>query len=1569
MISEKSGLVVPVVLWGPKPPRSRIKQISSIRNGKIILTGSEDGIVMQWIVDESLGWIQPQMVMLAHKTCISCISPNSTSVSASKFISCSEDGHICLWDSADGRIIDSMRTNYVHRKMKPYVSYLLSICLTDFLKFLEFALKFTKYFLLFKACKNLHEILFCVGDYTDVVAIHPHDLNVLYTLNSRAEPDWLNSITLVKPNDKIDVLIGVSLSGVAKLWSLNELNMKDNTTNILFEGESKFIAPRNVHSITCSEKNVRMMLVVCANSWQVIDPSTLGQLVVSECAIEALEGMIVDIDKVAIGFADSTIVLFHKLVGRQIRERFGEKPSNIAGIEQPFVFALLKSVASPNLQPLLNPVKFFFDSKLSSDKTHRQITYRLDEQSSSISFWHVPKNLELLVSEFVRTRRPIGLSFLLKISIFFKVYEPTIRQCLSDAWSRLSPTPPAIANFESGSTIQATIYVSTQDKLFLGRSDGSIMTMSACQVIMVALLDGYNNESTQFKILPNGHSSSVTCFLYPFAESNRYDPNLLLSGSADFSVIVWNVTNDERLHRFSSQGGTITQLLVPPVNCNTKLLDCVCCIAADNSACFVSLKKLRCVLLASRQQFPIVDIRWRPLSDQILLKCEDDSVYVWNIETGVLDQVITGLASDEILMNSSTDEQLGFGSEDENSFGTASQTAVQMLRALKQKDMAAMKKIIAGQHGTDKENEDDLSTINNNNTNLHLISPPLEIVQMSTCSDTTHLILFDVNALINGLLILDSCDDERENFDKERISIIDTITNYNCDSKHQNGLSNSNYLSLKELSTNNSLNGISSSKNNNILLQQQPSLYLDTAKLLISLLHAWDNDESVDDIAINSLKLSKPKIPLCFGTISKGYVSLYTPYSSGKIPALDDFSFKSFSKNIHWQMSKTLTTIHLLAVVSLSNTLMALKNRYYYNSKRMSLRRSPSSKSTEEQLSECESHKVKQSWSNIAALHCILLPERIKPKNSYASPKLDMLARKWQDSCIEIRDAAQALLIRELNRLGPEGRQQLIKKWANFLPVLLDQSISIFSTQNASTTNPPSKNLNNSANIEYNPTELQQLDSLSAISSTRISSASSVSSSKSPPPPRPSVPPIPPRSSNSTPLPQVLPLTSIEDNNSSSCDFSTTTATTTNNYSHKICVNQSSKSTSTISGGGEGGENNTNSDVTEQTTTIAFASSYNTSTENQQQLENSSTILNDQLYLGGINQIRRNQATAIILLGVMGAEFPNDLQRHLDICRATAHSLLELLLSPTTVYPPLLIPQNSLLRRAAIDLLGRGFVLWQPHLDLPKMLIGLLNLAAECERHLPAGPLPSGVQLSPEADACRTARHALSLIASSRPQALITALNMEVIRYNAVAQHQTIQHPIPSPLTKSRNEVLRLLEQLSERQYNFVVDLIVQVGDILVHCLDLSLLKQRSITDLFPPIAKFYMVTYCPTTRRLAFGGKNGTIVIHELRLSKSQSVKAHNVPITALAFSEDGKYLAAYAAQEAKISFWQTQQTFLGMGQSQVRCARMQSAPGEFPVISPGGSYQLFRARLVWINSKSLTLMLPNGKENRFSV
>lgn len=218
--------------------------------------------------------------------------------------------------------------------------------------------------------------------------------------------------------------------------------------------------------------------------------------------------------------------------------------------------------------------------------------------------------------------------------------------------------------------------------------------------------------------------------------------------------------------------------------------------------------------------------------------------------------------------------------------------------------------------------------------------------------------------------------------------------------------------------------------------------------------------------------------------------------------------------------------------------------------------------------------------------------------------------------------------------------------------------------------------------------------------------------------------------------------------------------------------------------------------------------------------------------------------------------------------------------------------------------------------------------------------------LSPAADAARTARQALSLIANARPPAFITALSKEVARYNAAVQHQTIQHSVSSPLLKARGEVLRIIEQLADKQYNEVADLMIPVGDVLVHCLDTSLLKHKSLSDIFPPITKFYMVAYCANSRRIAFGGKNGSVVLHELRAGKAQTISAHSRPVTSIGFSEDGKHLATYSADEAKVNFWQVSQAFLGMGQSQIKCVKQQQAPGAFPVATPGGTPQVFRAR-----------------------
>ena len=43
----------------------------------------------------------------------------------------------------------------------------------------------------------------------------------------------------------------------------------------------------------------------------------------------------------------------------------------------------------------------------------------------------------------------------------------------------------------------------------------------------------------------------------------------------------------------------------------------------------------------------------------------------------------------------------------------------------------------------------------------------------------------------------------------------------------------------------------------------------------------------------------------------------------------------------------------------------------------------------------------KQAWSLLAALHCVLLPELVGV-DIYQAPMLEMLARRWQDRCLEV---------------------------------------------------------------------------------------------------------------------------------------------------------------------------------------------------------------------------------------------------------------------------------------------------------------------------------------------------------------------------------------------------------------------------------------------------------------------------------------------------------------------------------------------------------------------------------------
>lgn len=86
IIPERSGLVIPVVLWGSKSPKNQICQVSCLCNGRVIVTGTVDGQILQWVVDETFSWIQPQMMCLVHECAITCISPTSSAITSTYYL-------------------------------------------------------------------------------------------------------------------------------------------------------------------------------------------------------------------------------------------------------------------------------------------------------------------------------------------------------------------------------------------------------------------------------------------------------------------------------------------------------------------------------------------------------------------------------------------------------------------------------------------------------------------------------------------------------------------------------------------------------------------------------------------------------------------------------------------------------------------------------------------------------------------------------------------------------------------------------------------------------------------------------------------------------------------------------------------------------------------------------------------------------------------------------------------------------------------------------------------------------------------------------------------------------------------------------------------------------------------------------------------------------------------------------------------------------------------------------------------------------------------------------------------
>uniref|UniRef100_A0A452I9P7 WD repeat-containing protein 7 n=1 Tax=Gopherus agassizii TaxID=38772 RepID=A0A452I9P7_9SAUR len=1454
-----NSLVLPIVLWGRKAPTHCISAILLMDDVSMIVTGCHDGQISLWDFSLNLE-INPRALLFGHTASITCLSKASASSEKQYIVSASESGEMCLWDVNDGRCIEFTKLAYTHTGIQFYQ---------------------------FTVGTQREGRLLCHGHYPEILVVDATSLEVLYSLVSKISPDWISSMSIIRSHrTQEDNVVAVSVTGILKVWIVTSEVSRMQDTEPIFEEESKPIYCQNCQSISFCAFTQRSLLVVCSKYWRVFDAGDYSLLcsVPSENGQTWTGGDFVSADKVIIWTEDGQSFIY-KLpasclpASDTFRSDVGKAVENLI---PPLLFSVLDRADKQLL--ICPPVTRFFYGR-------RECFHKLliqGDSSGRLCIWSVPDTLEL-------QDNTEGLQM-------------TSSTSLQEAFCKLTPRPAGIIdqlslipNSNEPLKVTASVYIPAHGRLVCGREDGSIVIVPATQTAIVQLLQG---EHMLRRGWPphrslRAHRNKVTCLLYPHQVSSRYDHRYLISGGVDFSVVIWDIFSGEMKHIFCVHGGEITQLLVPPENCSARVQHCICSVASDHSVGLLSLREKKCIMLASRHLFPIQVIKWRPSDDYLVVGCVDGSVYVWQMDTGALDRCVMGITAVEIL--NACDEAVPAAVD------SLSHPAVNLKQAMTRRSLAALKNVAHQKLQTLATNL--LASEASDKGNLPKYSHNSLMVQAIKTNLTDpdiHVLFFDVEALIIQLLTEEASRPNTalispENlqkasgssdkggsflagkraavlFQQVKETIKENIKEHLLDDEDED---DDSVRQRRE----DSAPEYRSSKSKPLTLLEY-NLTMDTAKLFMSCLHAWGLNEVLDGVCLDRLGMLKPHCSVSFGLLSRGgHMSLMLPGynqsigkpSYGSVEVGRQMSITEGLGRGTYGVSRAVTTQHLLSIISLANTLMSMTNATFIGDHMKKGPIRPPRPGTPElskmkaplpASSSAAQGQIKQGWSQLAAMHCVMLPDLLGLEK-FRPPLLEMLARRWQDRCLEVREAAQALLLAELRRIEQAGRKETIDAWAPYLPQYIDSIISPGVTAEAIQTGSASPDSSGSeAKVQEEEHDL------------------------------------------------------VDDDITAGC----------------------------LSG--------------------------------LPQMKKISTSYEE----------RRKQATAIVLLGVIGAEFGAEIEppklltrprsssqipegfgltsggSNYSLARHTCKALTFLLLQP----PSPKLPPHSTIRRTAIDLIGRGFTVWEPYMDVSAVLMGLLELCADAEKQL--SNITMGLPLSPAADSARSARHALSLIATARPPAFITTIAKEVHRHTALAANTQSQQNIhTTALARAKGEILRVIEILIDKMPTDVVDLLVEVMDILMYCLEGSLVKKKGLQECFPAICRFYMVSYYERSHRIAVGARHGSVALYDIRTGKCQTIHGHKGPITAVAFAPDGRYLATYSNTDSHISFWQMNTSLLGSigmlnSAPQLRCIKTYQVPPVQPA-SPGSHNALKLARLIWTSNRNVILMAHDGKEHRFMV
>lgn len=97
---NENELIVPLVLWGDRPPTHCVSCIHLSRDLRTLVTGCNDGQLILWdfAFEESLQFCMPRCMLFGHSASILCVANGNISLTGPQYIvSSSENGWVFFW--------------------------------------------------------------------------------------------------------------------------------------------------------------------------------------------------------------------------------------------------------------------------------------------------------------------------------------------------------------------------------------------------------------------------------------------------------------------------------------------------------------------------------------------------------------------------------------------------------------------------------------------------------------------------------------------------------------------------------------------------------------------------------------------------------------------------------------------------------------------------------------------------------------------------------------------------------------------------------------------------------------------------------------------------------------------------------------------------------------------------------------------------------------------------------------------------------------------------------------------------------------------------------------------------------------------------------------------------------------------------------------------------------------------------------------------------------------------------------------------------------------------------------